>query len=96
MDELSSSFSEGLSIYHCNIIEDNFLIDTATNRFWMINFRDVGVLPKVFQTFALFNCCNTFAATIGRKLGYKPSKIANRMVYASTTLQQTGMNAKPE
>ena len=83
MDELSTSFSEGLFIYHFDISKGNFFIDTAAKRLWMIDFQHVGVLPKVFQTFTFFNIDNAFAATIGRKLGYKPSDIANKLLYAS-------------
>jgi hypothetical protein len=92
VDELSTSFSEGLFIYHCGISKDNFLIDTATKRLWMIGFQHVGVLPKLFQTYAFFRT-GAFAAAVGRKLGYKPSKISNKMVNASVTLKQTGGDA---
>lgn len=59
----------------------------------MIDFQHVGVLPKVFQTYAFFNIDNAFAAAVGRELGYEPSNIANEMVKASSTLQQCGGNA---
>ena len=59
----------------------------------MIDFQHVGVLPKAFQTSAFFNTDNAFSVAVGRELGYEPSNIANKMVNASSTLQQCGGNA---
>ncbi|KAF8343220.1 hypothetical protein F5887DRAFT_341803 [Amanita rubescens] len=87
---LPISLSNDLSIYHSDIHEGNFLLDVATGRIWIVDFQHIGVFPKPFQQYAFFNIDNSFAAAVGRHLGYQPPDIAEAMMKASSVLQQIG------
>ena|SRR5258708_216372 len=92
MAQLETSFVTR-SIYHCDINNENFLLD-SNKGVWLIDFQHVGLLPPVFQTYAFFNTDEKFASDVGKRLGYQPSDAANAMVKASSTLQQCGGNAE--
>ncbi|KAH8831044.1 hypothetical protein DL96DRAFT_1695021 [Flagelloscypha sp. PMI_526] len=85
IEELLTSFGEN-RIYHSDIKKENFLLDSG--RVCIVNFQHVGVFPEVFQTFAFFNFGNSFAASVGKSLGYQPSIIADKMVRVSNVLHQ--------
>jgi thiamine kinase-like enzyme len=74
-------------IYHSDINKENFLLDSG--RVCIIDFQDIGVLPQAFCTYAFFNT-RDFAASVGRRLGYQPSTIADAMARISSVIQQTG------
>jgi predicted unusual protein kinase regulating ubiquinone biosynthesis (AarF/ABC1/UbiB family) len=93
MEELLTSLNETRCIYHSDLRMDNFLLD-SDRKVYIIDFQHIGVLPKVFQTFAFFNLDMKFAAAIGRKLGYQPTLTANAMVRVSNLLQMCGGNAR--
>jgi len=85
--------SDELFIYHSDIRKENFLIDVTTGDICVVDFQHIGVLPKPFQECGFFNCGNSFAAAVGRLLGYQPPTIAAAMGEASSLLWQTGGNA---
>ncbi len=88
------SLSNDLSIYHSDIHKDNFLLDVGIGCIWIVDFQHIGVFPKPFQQYAFFNIGNSFAAAVGRYLGYQPPDIAEAMMKASDLLQQTGGNSR--
>ncbi|KAJ3506545.1 hypothetical protein NLJ89_g6808 [Agrocybe chaxingu] len=87
-DQVLDSFGDDRRIYHSDIKKENFLLNSKG--VWIIDFQHIGVLPQVFQTYAFFNTGEPFAAKVGRKLGYQPSRTANAMVPISGVLQQCG------
>ena len=87
-----TSFKESRCIYHADIKKENFLLD-SNEEVWIIDFGLVGSFPLVFRIYAFFNIGKDFAASVGRKLGYKPSSIADVMVKISSALQQCGGTA---
>lgn len=91
MEEILTSFKKSRCIYHSDIKKENFLLDS--NRVCIIDFQHIGVLPQAFQTYASFNVNRPFAASVGRKLGYQPSRTADVMVRISIVLQQSGGTA---
>ena len=91
MEELLTSFKQSRCIYHADIKKDNFLLDS--NKVYIIDFQHVGVLPQAFQTYAFFNIDMAFAASVGRKLGYQPSRTVDVMVKISSVLWQCGGTA---
>ena len=87
------SLPNDLAIYHSDIREDNFLIDVATDRVWIVDFQHIGVLPKAFQEFAFFNIGSSLGKNVGELLGLQQPDISVEMVRASNLLQMTGGNA---
>ena len=89
LETLLTSWTAGRCIYHCDIDQDNFLIDSE-GRVCIIDFQHVGVLSEAFQQYAFFNIDKAFAAKVGRKLGYQPYEAVNEMVKVSSLLHQRG------
>lgn len=89
-EELLTSLGEN-HIYHSDIKKENFLLDS--DRVCIVDFQHIGVLPQAFCTYGFFNTGEAFAVSVGRRLGYQPSTIANAMVQISSVLQQCGGNA---
>lgn len=91
MKKLLTSFKKSRCIYHSDIKKENFLLDS--NKVYIIDFQHVGVLSQAFQTYAFFSVNKAFAASVGRKLGYQPSRTVDAMVKISSVLQQCGGTA---
>lgn len=77
-----------MAIYHSDIQKRNFLLEFG--RVCIIDFQHIGVLPQVFQTYAFFNIEEPFAHSVGRALGYQPSRAADSLVPISNVLQMCG------
>ena len=84
-----TSFKKIRCIYHSDIKKENFLL--GSNKVCIVDFQHIGVLPQAFQTYAFFNIGDAFAASVGRKLGFQPSRTVNAMVAMSNLLQQCGL-----
>jgi len=82
--------SNDRSICHSDICKDNFLLDVATGRIWIVDFQHIAVLPKPFQQYGFFNIGSSFARDVGKSLGYQPPDIVDAMTKASGVLQQIG------
>ncbi|CAA7262421.1 unnamed protein product [Cyclocybe aegerita] len=78
------------TLKNCDISEDESV------EVCIVDFEYIGVFPAAFQTYSSFNTGEGFAASVGRRLGYQPSSIANKMVQVSSVLQQCGGNASLE
>ncbi|CAA7261046.1 unnamed protein product [Cyclocybe aegerita] len=94
INQVLALFGDDRQIYHCDIKKENFLLNSKG--VWIIDFQHIGVLPQVFQTYAFFNIGEPFAAKVGRKLGYRPSRTANAMVPISGVLRQCGVIPIPK
>jgi len=84
------SLPNDLAIYHSDIREDNFLIDVATGRVWVVDFQHIGVLPKAFQQYAFFNIGHSLANDVGELLGHQEPDIVEAMSRAQGLLRQMG------
>jgi hypothetical protein len=81
-----------LAIYHADIREDNFLIDVATGRVWVVDFQYIGVFPKAFQQLAFFNIGLSLAKNVGKLLGHQQlhPDFVRTMSRAKCLVQQMG------
>jgi hypothetical protein len=80
---------EPLEICHSDVKKDNFIIDQEGN-VCVVDFQHVGVLPKPFASYGLYNTGNAFSVRVGQMIKHPQYKYASVMVYAAGLIQQSG------
>jgi len=80
---------EPLEICHSDVKKDNFIIDQEGN-VCVVDFQHVGVLPKPFASYGLYNTGNAFSVRVGQMIKHPQYKYASEMVYVAGLIQQSG------